>query len=346
MNNISKPIIIVYAPTVGIPPVGGPELYIANTLKGLAINFHVHLYVGSSPLTPNVTELKLREMGVISSTFFINRFARNRYIQKLRRLFEAVGVSAHRKKEASEITDLANSLNATAIWVIFGNTSFQLIKSMRLIYPSVPIVLDTDSVWSDFVLRSINHIQWFRRPAVYVNGKLRLLQEQNFLKYANSITAVSKIDQSRYQAITHVDSRILVKSNVIDLNDYEIQTLPNLAIGEKYLCITGTFGHRSSSMDMSTQWFVETVWPIVRSKRDDLWLYIVGKNADFNWSTDISNHIKVYSDVESTVPYLANSEVIVVPLLFESGTRFKILEAGALSKPVVSTSLGAEVLEI
>jgi glycosyltransferase involved in cell wall biosynthesis len=34
----------------------------------------------------------------------------------------------------------------------------------------------------------------------------------------------------------------------------------------------------------------------------------------------------------------------LVPLFFESGTRFKILEAAALGTPVVSTSLGAEGL--
>ena len=37
---------------------------------------------------------------------------------------------------------------------------------------------------------------------------------------------------------------------------------------------------------------------------------------------------------------------MIVPLLFESGTRFKILEAGALGKPVVSTTLGAEGLPV
>jgi len=36
----------------------------------------------------------------------------------------------------------------------------------------------------------------------------------------------------------------------------------------------------------------------------------------------------------------------LVPLKFESGTRFKILEAGACSKAVVSTTLGAEGIPV
>jgi glycosyltransferase involved in cell wall biosynthesis len=36
----------------------------------------------------------------------------------------------------------------------------------------------------------------------------------------------------------------------------------------------------------------------------------------------------------------------VVPLRIGSGTRLKILEAGAMAKPMVSTTLGAEGLEL
>ena len=50
--------------------------------------------------------------------------------------------------------------------------------------------------------------------------------------------------------------------------------------------------------------------------------------------------------VRSTVPYLKHAKVSIVPLRFESGTRFKILEAGICSIPVVSTTLGAEGLDV
>lgn len=43
---------------------------------------------------------------------------------------------------------------------------------------------------------------------------------------------------------------------------------------------------------------------------------------------------------------LARADVIVVPMRFGSGTRVKILEAFANRIPVVSTSLGAEGLEL
>lgn len=50
--------------------------------------------------------------------------------------------------------------------------------------------------------------------------------------------------------------------------------------------------------------------------------------------------------VDSVMPYLGNADVALVPLKFESGTRFKILEAGACGVPIVSTTLGAEGIPV
>jgi glycosyltransferase involved in cell wall biosynthesis len=50
--------------------------------------------------------------------------------------------------------------------------------------------------------------------------------------------------------------------------------------------------------------------------------------------------------VESIIPYYEITSVVAVPLRAGGGTRGKILEAMALGRPVVSTSLGAEGLEV
>jgi glycosyltransferase involved in cell wall biosynthesis len=45
-------------------------------------------------------------------------------------------------------------------------------------------------------------------------------------------------------------------------------------------------------------------------------------------------------------PIIARAAVCVVPLRIGSGTRLKILEAAAMARPIVSTTLGAEGLEL
>jgi glycosyltransferase involved in cell wall biosynthesis len=56
--------------------------------------------------------------------------------------------------------------------------------------------------------------------------------------------------------------------------------------------------------------------------------------------------IRVTGTVPDVRPYLWNAAVSVVPLRIGGGTRMKIYEAMAARAPVVSTTIGAEGLEI
>ena len=56
--------------------------------------------------------------------------------------------------------------------------------------------------------------------------------------------------------------------------------------------------------------------------------------------------ITVTGTVPDVRPYLTAADVAVIPLRIGSGTRLKILEALAMHKAIVSTSLGAEGLDI
>ena len=56
--------------------------------------------------------------------------------------------------------------------------------------------------------------------------------------------------------------------------------------------------------------------------------------------------VSVTGPVPDVKPYLAGATVAIAPLLIGSGTRLKILEAFAMGKAVVSTSLGCEGLAV
>jgi glycosyltransferase involved in cell wall biosynthesis len=91
------------------------------------------------------------------------------------------------------------------------------------------------------------------------------------------------------------------------------------------------------------------VLPLIREQVPSVNLYLAGKGSDRNLGPLVERadpHIIVTGRVSSMLPFLTNSDVCIVPLRFESGTRFKILEAGASGTPVVSTTLGAEGLPV
>lgn len=57
-------------------------------------------------------------------------------------------------------------------------------------------------------------------------------------------------------------------------------------------------------------------------------------------------NVTVAADVPDVAPYYAASRVVVVPIRAGGGSRIKILEAFAQGRPVVSTTLGAEGLDV
>lgn len=92
-------------------------------------------------------------------------------------------------------------------------------------------------------------------------------------------------------------------------------------------------------------YFVKTTFPLISRQFPAATLYIVGKNPGTDITSLASDRIIVTGLVDDVRPYLERAAVVVVPLLVGGGTRLKILEALAMGKAVVSTSLGCEGIE-
>jgi glycosyltransferase involved in cell wall biosynthesis len=94
-------------------------------------------------------------------------------------------------------------------------------------------------------------------------------------------------------------------------------------------------------------YFTKRIFPMIKSRLPEAKFLIVGRNPNqqlHKLSSDPSIILTGY--VESIIPYYEITSVVAVPLRAGGGTRGKILEAMALGRPVVSTSLGAEGLEV
>jgi glycosyltransferase involved in cell wall biosynthesis len=73
---------------------------------------------------------------------------------------------------------------------------------------------------------------------------------------------------------------------------------------------------------------------------------IVGRNPQPRVVGLKSASVEVTGTVPSVLDYLKEAAVVVVPLRVGGGTRLKIFEAMAAGRPVVSTTLGAEGLDV
>jgi glycosyltransferase involved in cell wall biosynthesis len=94
------------------------------------------------------------------------------------------------------------------------------------------------------------------------------------------------------------------------------------------------------------EYFAGEIWPIIQGEIPEARLRIVGRNPDRRVKKWVSESVEVTGRVPSVVEYLHQSAVVIVPLRIGGGTRLKIYEAMATAKAVVSTTVGAEGLDV
>ena len=92
--------------------------------------------------------------------------------------------------------------------------------------------------------------------------------------------------------------------------------------------------------------FAREVLPLVVARRPETKLLVVGRRPPEAVTALRGANVEVLGAVDDLRPWLARATALVVPLRIGGGTRLKILEAMAAGKAVVSTSLGAEGLDV
>lgn len=90
-------------------------------------------------------------------------------------------------------------------------------------------------------------------------------------------------------------------------------------------------------------WFAEHVFPQVRAKMPRALLTIIGKDPPAGLS---GVGVEVTGYVTDLEPYLSETAVFVVPLHAGGGMRVKILDAWSWGLPIVSTTIGAEGIDV
>lgn len=94
------------------------------------------------------------------------------------------------------------------------------------------------------------------------------------------------------------------------------------------------------------RWFLREVWPLVHERHPDLTFYLAGRHMP-PWLKQLRTPgVVVVGEVDSAKQFMEAKGIMVVPLLSGSGIRIKIIEGMAHRKPVISTTTGAEGIEV
>lgn len=179
----------------------------------------------------------------------------------------------------------------------------------------------------------------FRKMLRYERAAVRKFQH---------VIAVSENDRALMTKWVDGD-RVTVVPTGVDLAQYRPAPNP-LDISAPLVTFVGAMDWEPN-VD-GVEYFCAEVWPAIKAEVPQARLRIVGRNPDRRvqkWASNSINNdnsIEVTGRVPSVVEHLRQSAVIIVPLRIGGGTRLKIYEAMATGKAVVSTTIGAEGLDV
>ncbi|MBX3000253.1 MAG: glycosyltransferase [Caldilineaceae bacterium] len=167
--------------------------------------------------------------------------------------------------------------------------------------------------------------------------------ERTICRAADAVLAVSDPDREALRRL-HPKIEPVVVPNGIDLSGYAATPFTS-ADDCPTLVFTGKMDYRPN-VD-AVLWFAQAVLPLVEAQVPEVRFQIVGMNPHSRLDALRDKPaITITGAVEDPRPYVQNAAVYVVPMRVGGGTRFKVLEAMASQKPIVSTSLGVEGIAV
>jgi glycosyltransferase involved in cell wall biosynthesis len=205
----------------------------------------------------------------------------------------------------------------------------------------VPLIVDHQNVEYLLFQRYIQHSgSMARRLYARMEAANTREWERSACMRAQLVLACSDHDRSAFEKLSR-ESRIVVAPNVIDVASY--QPAPE---GE-----SGTVLY-TGGMDWypnrdAVEYFVHQIFPALRKLVPAVRFVVAGRNPsdEFRRQFDGMADVVFTGTVPDMRAEISKASVCVVPLRIGSGTRLKILEAAAVAKPIVSTTLGAEGLD-
>lgn len=218
-------------------------------------------------------------------------------------------------------------------------TPYAIFLKNNLKHKSIIVAHNIESnIWRRY---EENERSILRRWYIAIQRKKVESFEQRCFGWVDGATAVSSVEQ---QQISSLSSELPVK--VIDNGvDTDYFSPSGNAPEPQTLVFTGSMDWRPNQD--AVLFFAERVFPRLKKKFSDARFIIVGRTPPPSIEKlEEINGIVITGTVEDVRPYIDKAVIVVVPLRIGGGTRLKILEAMAMGRPVCSTTIGAEGLEI
>ena len=333
--------VLFLTPQVPYPPQQGAALRNWGLISGLAVRHEVAVLSFLAPGQPSEPAEAMQKVCRVETVQFPVRTFRDRLRDMLT------------TRQPDMALRLASELYARRLADWLTREPFDVVQIGGIEMAPYLDVLDAacprplvifDNLNCEYLLQQRAFLTDLRAPARWPGAAYSFVQWRRLRRYeaqvcrrADRVIAVSDADAAALRKLVQ-GLDVTVVPNGVDTWTYtpslSHSPVPNLVF-------TGTMDFRPN-VD-AVLWFARKVLPQVQAEAPGLHFFIVGQRPHRRLDGLRDDPaITLTGWVEDTRPYIAAAAVYVAPLRIGGGTRLKLLEAMAMSKPVVATRLGAE----
>lgn len=204
---------------------------------------------------------------------------------------------------------------------------------------SVPIVAGHHNVESALLRRRAeSESSMMRRRYLEVQARFTENEERRWCPRAAVNLAVSDADKADFERLVP-DARFAVIPNGVDVDAF----VPSTGGAKDGIVFVGGMSWFPNADAL--EYFDEEILPLVRARDEHVKVTWVGRAKPEVIARYAKRGVALTGHVDDIRPYVGSAACYVVPLRIGGGTRLKILDAWAMGKAVVSTSVGCEGLD-
>lgn len=335
---MSEPVrILVVGPSFPFPPTWGHATRVYHLARQLARRHEVMLLTYATAADdPHLEQLR--------AEFAVEVVPRERLSRRAKRslqLASLVSATPYETQAAHSAGMQASIDRACASW---HPAAIQLESTLlwAFRFPNgVPIVLDEHNVDYEVYRRMHETERSLLRRSFY---RFEARRVRRYEQQAWRQAAACVLTSAREELVVHGHApRTLtaVVSNAVDTEYFR----PVLGEPEpRTLVFNGTLDYRPN-VDAAV-FLVEEILPRVRSRFPDARAIVVGKGREEVLARLRGGGAEATGEVPDIRPFLGRAEVVVVPIRAGGGTRFKVVEGLAMARPMVSTTIGCEGIDV
>jgi glycosyltransferase involved in cell wall biosynthesis len=340
-----KPRLLFLAQTLPYPPTGGVKIRSFHTLRILSSVFDVTALCfyrwKRGRLEPDVERAleRLSQLADVRAFPIPSDHSRGRLLLDHLRSSLQRSVYTNFTYQSREFEDALGAVLEERDFVVVHSDSLDLSRYFDVMPVGCPIVCVHHDAQSLLLERRAER-EPRRLIASYLMFQSHLMREEEKYRCASVSVNITVSDQDTEVLRSLAPAgKFAVVPNGVDTAFFAPRDAPQSGI-----CFVGGttwFPNRDALV-----YYAEVLLPMIRQKLPGIETTWIGRASDEERRAfEHCEGLTLTGFVADIRPYLASAACFVVPLRVGGGTRIKILDAWAMGKAVVSTSVGCEGLD-